>query len=306
MLARLLLVFGSVALVAGAAVLAPSADKGDAIPRYEVVADWPRLPDGLKLGPVAAVATDSSDRVYVFHRGKQPILVFDRDGKFLRSWGDDRVKTAHGLRVDRDDNVWITDIGNHTVTKFDSQGKVLLTLGKKDEPGDGQDQFNKPTDVAVAASGEIFVSDGYGNSRVVKFSKDGKYLKEWGKKGNGAGEFNLPHAIVLDARGQVYVGDRENNRVQIFDAEGKYLKQWKESGAPYGLFRTGAGRMLIADGRAAAVNVLDEEGKKVGRWGEKGAGPAQFAAPHWVCADSRGAVYVADTGNKRVLKFAAR
>lgn len=306
MLKKSLLVFGSLAAVAGAAVLSPSADKGERVPRYEVVAAWPRLPDGLKLGPVSAVAADASDRIYVFHRGgKQPILVFDKDGKFLRSWGDGLVKTAHGLRIDRDNNVWITDIGTHQVTKFDSQGKVLLTLGKKDQPGDGQDQFNKPTDVTVAASGEIYVSDGYGNSRVVKFSKEGKFVKEWGKRGTGEGEFNLPHAIFLDAHGKVYVGDRENNRVQIFDADGKFLGQWKESGAPYGLFLTAAGRMLVADGRARAVTVLDAEGKRIGRWGEKGVGPGQFAAPHWVCTDTRGAVFVADTGNQRVLKFAA-
>jgi DNA-binding beta-propeller fold protein YncE len=306
MLKKTLAALSCVGLLGGAALLAPSTDKDRAVPRYEAVADWPWVPKGVKLGPVSGVATDSADRVYVFHRGKQPILVFDKDGKFLRSWGDDLVKTAHGLRIDRDGNVWITDIGNHTVTKFDPQGKVLLTLGKKDQPGDGPDQFNKPTDIAVAASGDIYVSDGYGNSRVVKFSKDGKYLKEWGKKGTGEGEFNLPHAIVLDARGRVYVGDRENNRVQIFDGDGKYLGQWKESGAPYGLFLTPAGRMLIADGRAFAVTVLNEEGKKIGQWGEKGSGPGQFGGPHWVCADSKGTVYVGDTGSKRVLKFAAR
>lgn len=305
MLKQLIAAFACLAVVTGAAILAPSADADKSLPRYEPVADWPTLPEGRQLGPVAGVASDTSDRVYVFHRGKQPILVFDKDGKFLRSWGDDLVKTAHGLRVDRDNNIWITDIGNHTVTKFDAQGKVLLTLGKKDQPGDGPDQFNKPTDVAVAESGEIFVADGYGNSRVVKFAKDGKYLKEWGKKGTGDGEFNLPHAIVLDARGRVYVGDRENNRVQIFDADGKYLSQWKESGAPYGLFLS-AERMLVADGRAQAVTVLDKNGKKLGRWGDKGSGAGQLGAPHWVCADSRGVVYVADTGNKRVLKFSAR
>jgi DNA-binding beta-propeller fold protein YncE len=293
------------AFVAGAAVLAP-ADKDKGIPRYELVADGLQLPRDLKLGPVSGVATDVAGRVYLFHRGKQPVLVFEKDGKFLRSWGDDLVKTAHGLRVDRDNNVWITDIGNHLVTKFDSQGKALLTLGTKDEPGDGPKHFNKPTDVAIAPSGEIYVSDGYGNSRVVKFSKEGKFLKEWGKKGAGEGEFNLPHSIVLDGRGRVYVGDRENNRIQIFDGDGKYLGQWKESGAPYGLFLMPDGQMLVADGRAFGVTVLDAEGKKLTKWGEKGTGAGQFGAPHWVCADSRGGIYVADTGNKRVLKFAAR
>src|SRR5262249_48160929 len=220
--------------------------------------------------------------------------------------GDDMVKTAHGLRVDRDDNVWITDISNHLVTKFDSKGKVLLTLGKKDQPGDGPDQFNKPTDTAVAANGDIYVSDGYGNSRVVKFTKEGKYLKEWGKKGTGEAEFNLPHVVFLDTKGRVHVGDRENNRVQIFDPDGKYLGQWKESGAPYGLFLTTAGRALIADGRGSEVRVLDAQGKLLGRWGEKGKELGQFSAPHWVCADAQGAVYVAETGGNRVQKFVAK
>src|SRR5262249_62050207 len=123
--------------------------------------------------------------------------------------------------------------------KFDPEGKLMLSLGKKGQAGVGDDQFDRPTDIAVTSSGEFYVSDGYGNSRVLKFSADGKLLKKWGKKGTGPGEFNLPHAIVLDARGHVYVGDRENNRIQIFDADGRYLDTWKEGGAPYGLFLQG-------------------------------------------------------------------
>ena len=306
MLRKCTVLLASLTLVVGAAVFATSADKADALPSYQVVAGWPTLPEKSKLGPVAAVATDAMDRVYVFHRGKQPIMVFDKDGRFLRSWGDDVIKTAHGLRVDRDGNVWTTDIGHQQVMKFDGEGKLLLTLGKKDEKGDGQDTFNMPTDVAVADSGEFYVSDGYGNSRVVKFSKEGKYLKEWGKKGKGDGEFVIPHVVLLDAKGRVYVGDRENNRVQVFDADGKYLSQWKDSGAPYGLFLTSGGRMFVADGRANEVKVLDAEGKLLGRFGEKGTEAGQMSGPHWVCADSKGAVYVAETGAQRVQKFVAK
>ena len=163
--------------------------------------------------------------------------------------GDDLIKTAHGLRIDRDNNVWLTDIGHHLVMKCDPEGKVLLSLGTKDEPGIGPDHFNRPTDIAITPTGEFYVSDGYGNSRVLKFSKEGKLLKQWGKKGKGEGEFDLPHAISLDARGRVYVGDRENNRVQVFDADGKFLTQFKESGAPFGLFLSG-NRLFVADGRA--------------------------------------------------------
>ncbi len=288
-----------------AVCLAPPAAAG--YPDYQPVPGWPALPASITLGQVSGVATDSGDRVYVFHRGKSPLLVFDRDGKFLRSWGDDGIQTAHGLRIDGDDNVWVTDIGNHQVMKFDAEGKLLLTLGKKGQPGDGPEQFNKPTDVAVAPSGEFYVADGYGNSRVVKFSKEGKYLKEWGRKGTGEGEFNLPHAICLDVRGRVYVGDRENNRVQVFDGDGKFRTQWKEAGAPFGLFhRRGDYRLYVADGRANWVKVLDLEGRALGRWGEKGKGPGQFDLPHALCVDSKGAVYVVEITGKRVQKFVAR
>lgn len=293
----------SLTVVAGAALMAPSADRAEI--GYRAVPDWPTLPEQVQLGPVAAVAADAADRIYFLQRAKAPILVFDKDGKFLRSWGDGLVKTAHGLRIDRDGNVWITDIGSHLVMKFDAQGKLLLTLGKKDEAGDTPDRFNKPTDVAVAANGDFYVSDGYGNSRVVKFSREGKYLKEWGKKGKAEGEFNLPHAVFLDSKGLVYVGDRENNRIQVFDADGKFISQWQESGAPYGLYLA-KDRVLVADGRAHGVNVLDLKGKRLGSLGMKGKEPGQFEVPHWICADSEGAIYVAEVTGKRVQKFVAK
>ena len=252
--------------------MAAQAQDRKTFPDYQLVAGWPKLPDDLTFGPVSAVATDSEDRVYILQRARRPILVFDRDGKFLRSFGDDLFKTPHGLRIDPAGNVWTTDMANHLVRKFDAAGKLLLTLGKRDEPGDTPDRFNRPTDVAVLTSGEFYISDGYGNARVLKFSKDGKFLKQWGKKGTGEGEFNLPHAIVLDAKGRVYVGDRENKRIQVFDAEGKFLTQWKESGAPYGLFLHGE-RMFVADALANWVKVLDMDGKPLGPFRRKGSGP---------------------------------
>jgi DNA-binding beta-propeller fold protein YncE len=301
-------VLSAVALLAAVAVTARGEDAPAkaTIPDYRPVTGWPQLPPDVKLGRVSGVATDAADRVYVFHRGKQPILVFDRDGKFLRSWGDGVIDMAHGLRIDRDGNVWVTDIGHHLVMKFDPEGKLLLTLGQKGKPGDATDQFNKPTDVAIAPSGEFYVSDGYGNSRVVKFSREGKFVKEWGKKGTGEGEFNLPHAILLDDRGRVIVGDRENNRIQVFDADGKFLTVIKESGAPFGLFLTADKRLYVADGRAHWVAVLNLDGKPLGRWGEKGAGPGQFNLPHAVCVDSKGAVYVTEIDGQRVQKFVPR
>ena len=294
---------------AGSLVLTASFAEGPSpksVPTYKVVAGWPEPSGPIKLGQVSAVATDASDRVFVFHRGEPPVVVFDRDGKYLRSWGEGLVKKAHGLRIDREQNVWTTDVGHHLVRKFNHEGTLLMTLGRQGVPGTGPDRFNQPTDVAVTPSGEFLVSDGYGNSRVVRFSKDGRYLGEWGTKGRGEGQFNLPHAIVLDPDGRIYVGDRENDRVQVFDPEGKFLAQWKEGGAPYGLFLTADRRLLVADGRANRVTVLDRNGKALQHWGEPGAGPGQFAMPHAVCVDSHGDVYVAEINGRRLQKFTAK
>lgn len=289
-------------------VIAPvrpvAASRAEPLPDYRPVPNWAKLPDGVKLGAVSAVATDARDRVYVAHRGKQPILVFNADGSFVRSWGDEHLDTPHGIRVDTEGNVWLTDMTSHRVLKFSPEGKLLLALGKRGVPGNTPDRFNRPTDVAVQPCGDFYVSDGYGNARVMKFSRDGKLLMQWGRKGTSTGEFNLPHAICLDERGKVYVGDRENNRVQVFDAEGKFQTQWRAGGAPYGLFLR-EHRLFVADARAHRINVLDLEGKSVGRWGEPGKGLGQFDTPHMLCVDSTGAVYVAEVGNRRVQKFVA-
>ena len=275
------------------------------IPDYKPVADWPQLPEKLTLGPVSAVATDSEDRVHVFHRGPKPVLVFDRDGKLLRSWGDEHFKMAHGLRIDHEGNIWIADIGHHQVMKFNADGKLLLTLGKKGVAGDALDQFDRPTDIAFGKDGDFYVSDGYGNARVLKFNRDGKLLKQWGKKGTGESEFNTPHTIVVDAKGRVIVGDRENNRIQVFDADGKFLEMWKESGAPYGLFLA-KDRLFVADGVANWVKLLDLHGKSLGRFGEKGTAPGQFQLPHMLCVDSKGSLYVTEINGKRIQKFVAK
>lgn len=165
--------------------------------------------------------------------------------------------SAHGLRVDAKDNIWVTDNGNHTVIKFSRDGKVLMTLGEKNVAGEDAAHFDKPTDIAFAQNGDFYIADGYGNSRVVKFNQEGKFLMAWGKKGAGPGEFNLPHAIRLDAAGQVYVGDRENDRVQVFDANGKFLRQFGGF-APFGLFITPDQTLFVAtwrDGGAGRCRV---------------------------------------------------
>lgn len=195
------------------------------------------MPPGWKFGRVSAVGVDSNGNVYAFQRGLKadPVVVFDANGKFLRSWGKGLFSNEHGLRIDKNGHVWVTDTGFHLVMEFTQDGKLLRTLGTKGKPGTTHDTFNRPTDVAFLPNGDFFVTDGYGNSRVVKFSKDGKFLLEWGKRGKGPGEFDTPHTAVIDSRQNVYVSDRENNRIQIFDANGKFLRQWTHLGATQGM-----------------------------------------------------------------------
>ena len=264
-----------------------------------------KLPDTITLGACSGVALDSKQNIYLFHRGKQPIICIDRNGKFLRSWGDDTIDTAHGLRIDRDDNVWVTDIGNHQVFKFSPKGVLLLTLGKAGTAGDGVDEFNKPTDVALGPKGEIFVSDGYGNSRVMKFTPNGGFLAQWGEPGDGPSQFDLPHTIVVDGKNRVVVGDRENDRVQVFDQRGKLLEIWKGF-APFGLAYDQKGNLFVADGRANKVLQLDAEGQVIGSWGSKGTKPGQFQLPHMLTADVEGNLYVGEIKGKRFQKLIRR
>ena len=215
--------------------------------RFEPVAGFPQLPDNIQLGPCSAVAVDSKGNIYVFNRGKQPIVCLDPDGKYVRHWGEQEITTSHGLRIDAEDNIWVTDIGGHRVLKYDTSGKLLLGLGTG-KPGDGDDQFNQPTDVAFGKKGEFYVSDGYGNSRVLKFSPSGALITKWGSRGTQPGQFNLPHSILVDEKDRVLVGDRENNRIQIFDTDGKLLKVWKGF-APYGIAQSAKGELFVADGQ---------------------------------------------------------
>jgi DNA-binding beta-propeller fold protein YncE len=280
---------------------APAEDSGG----YRVVRGFPQLPPGVKLGAVSGVATDAQDNFYLFHRGDpaRPILVFDKAGKFLRSFGDGLFTAPHGLRIDPQGNVWATDAENHTVVKFSPEGEVLLKLGERDVAGEDQNHFNKPTDVAFAPSGDFYVSDGYGNARVVKFDKSGKFLLAWGKKGTGAGEFNTPHAIRLDSRGNVYVADRENKRIQVFTPEGKFVRQIAAGVAPYGLFITPDDTLLVADGLVHEVLNLDATGKVLARWGGGGREPGKFLLPHGITVGRDGAVYVTEITGARVQKF---
>ena len=216
------------------------------------------MPQGWHFGRVSAVATDSSGDVYVFQRGEDadPIVVFSKDGKYLRSWGRNLdFGNEHGLRVDPDDNVWITDNGNHQVMKFTKEGKPLLTLGVRGKPGEDDEHFYRPADIAFAPDGSVYVADGYGNARVVKFSKEGEHITSWGKHGTGESEFDIVHSVAVDSTGTVYVSDRENNRIQIFDAGGKFLRMWTHLGATQNIFVTPGDEMWIITHRNNIENI---------------------------------------------------
>ena len=177
----------------------------------------------LNAGEASGVAVNSEGHIFLFQRVAPMLAEYDQSGRFLRSMGEGLFTHPHGLRIDRDDNVWTTDDDNHLVLKLSPEGRVLLVLGRRNMAAEADWLFNQPTDVAFGRNGEIYVADGYGNSRVVKFDRTGKFIKAWGTYGTGPGEFNLPHSIAVDARGRVYVGDRENRRIQIFDDDGQFL-----------------------------------------------------------------------------------
>jgi DNA-binding beta-propeller fold protein YncE len=272
---------------------------------YRLDPDFPQLPEGMELEAVSGVATDRDGNVLVFHRGREPILAFAPDGRFLRSFGGGLFDSTHGLRCDAGGNVWTTDNKNHTVVKLGSTGKVLLALGKRGVKGEGDLLYDRPADVAFAADGDVFIADGYGNSRVVKLDRSGKFLQAWGRKGKGIGEFDLPHAIRTDSVGLVYVGDRENNRIQVFTPEGKFVRQFGGF-APFGLHIKSDGKLFVADGRANKVMVMTLTGKVLHEWGRLGSEPGNFNLPHGITVAADGAVYVTEIYGKRVQKFVPR
>lgn len=280
--------------------------------RYEPVPNWAKLPPGFSIDEVGSIGVDSHDNVYVFNRGPHPMMVFDREGKFLRSWGENLFRRPHGVHVAPDDTLWLTDDGDHTVRQCTLEGRVLLQIGMPGKPAPymSGEPFNRCTHTALSPQGDVYVSDGYNNARVHKYSPDGRLLKSWGEPGTDPGQFNIVHNVTCDDDGWVYVADRENHRVQIFDGNGRYETQWNNLHRPNGLFmpRGKCPICYIAEGGTsldinrdmpnlgARVTIVDNTGRKIGRFGGPfmGFGPMEFIAPHGICVDSRGDIYVGE------------
>jgi len=301
---------------------------------YELIDEWAKLPEGWSFLDVCGIAIDSQDRLYILTRSEHSIMVFDREGNLLNSWGEGFFNRAHGSCIGPDGCIYCTDDSNHIVAKFTSDGKLLMTLGTKGQPSDtgyirtfnfweslgriqrGAPPFNRPTGVVVTPSGEIYVADGYGNTRVHKFSPDGKLLFSWGEPGRAPGQFRLPHNICLDKKERVWIPDRENGRIQIFTSQGEFITEWNDVIRPTDIFIDDEEMVYVSE-FCLRVSIFTIDGKLLARWGNEGKDKetALFHAPHAIAVDSRGDIYVGevsmtaagtDKGPRTIQKFARK
>lgn len=293
---------------------------------YRADDHWAQVPPEWTWHEATAVAVDSRDRVFVFNRGPRPVLIFDCSGEYLDGWGEGVFTRPHGVTLGPDDHVYCVDDMGHAVRKFTADGRLLLTLGVPGKPSDtgatsldfreikrSGSPFHYPTNIAITPDGEMYVADGYGNARVHRFSPTGELLDSWGEPGDGPGEFKIPHGIALDRRGRVYVADRENSRIQIFDAKGQYLDSWTDIARPCQIFiddhdiayiaevgfRAGMWPGIDApspDATGGRLGIYALTGERLAAWGggSNPLDPGDFYAPHDICLDSRGDIYVAE------------
>ena len=298
---------------------------------YELVEPWAKLPGRESFIDVCGISIDTDDRVYVFNRSKHPMIVFDRDGNELSHWGEGLFKRPHGSFLSADNHIWVTDDRSHVVHKFTKDGKLVMTLGNRDQPSDtgyrpGLDifectasikratpPFNRPTGVAISSAGDIFVSDGYGNARVHKFSAGGKLLFSWGEPGAKPSQFRLPHNIWVDREDRVWISDRENSRVQIFDTEGKLLDIWTDLWRPTQVCIDADDTVYISE-LCRRISIFTTDGKLLARWGNESHSleAPLLVGPHVIGVDSRGDIYVGevattfgkvDRGARTIQKF---
>ncbi|KRB83015.1 hypothetical protein ASE00_13585 [Sphingomonas sp. Root710] len=283
--------------------------------RYELVSNWGRFPDDMVLGDVAAIAVDARDQVYLFTRGEHPIIVVNSDGEVQRTWGHGLFQNPHGLHLAPDGNIYCTDDGDHTVRVFTPEGKLLLQLGVPGRPAPMMSNrpFNRCTHTALSPQGEIYVSDGYKNACIHKFTPDGRLLKTWGESGPAPGQFYFPHNLVCDADGWVYVADRENHRIQVFDGDGIPEAQWHNLHRPCALCMGGAHNDLFYVGHLGPnmaftanfpklgprLTILDAAGTEQGSidFGPPGVGEGRMIAPHGIAVSSQGDVYIGEVSH---------
>ena len=311
---------------------------GNGSHRYELVEGWAKLPAGWSFLDVGGLAVDAQDRLYVFNRSAHPVMVFDRSGELLSSWGEGIFSRPHGIRVAHAGSIWCTDDGSHVVRKFSPEGELLMTLGTEGKPSDtgyvekpdllasldtikrGGAPFNRPTGVALSSDGDVYVTDGYGNARVHKFDARGKLLFSWGEPGTAPGQFRLPHNVWVDRNERVWVPDRENSRVQIFDSHGAFVTEWTTVVRPTDVFIDSEDVVYIPEighvGDAGPrVSLFTIDGALIANWGcqPKDHRTDLFVSPHAIAVDSHGDVYVGevamthsgiDRGGRVVQKFA--
>ncbi len=301
---------------------------------YQLVAGWPQLTKGYPLSQPTGIGIDTNDHIFVFHRAgrkwttpfpdslisQNTVLELDNEsGKIINAWGANYFIMPHGLTVDKQNNIWLTDVGLHQIFKFSHDGKLLMKLGVAKVPGNDSLHFNLPTDIAVGDDGCFYVSDGYGNSRVVKFSSTGRYIKAWGTYGSKPGEFIIPHGIAIDRNNTIYVADRQNNRVQLFDTSGKFLKELKNDARVEQL-------PSIALDRADHLFAIDYDPSKKADSTVKGSTIFEFDSSlypknhfgatgstdrttcwfHDIAIDSKGNLYAGDIIGLKVLKFSPK
>lgn len=262
---------------------------------YKLQEGWGERPAGMEWGGVISVDRDGDGNIVVFRRAEPPILKFTPAGKFLGGMSEGLVEQAHGFDIDKDGFLWATDQRAHLLHKLSPKGEVLMTLGKKGLAGDGPDTFGAPCDLTVASNGDIFVADGHANSRVVKLSKDGTFIKAWGTKGQATGQFNVPHSIAMDSKGRLFVADRSNNRIQIFDQDGKFLDAWTQFGTPSGLYIGADDDLYVADSKQGIFVGSAKDGSVTALI------PGTTA--EGVTVDADGNVYAAEPTDQNLKKF---